>query len=70
MIKVISKDIIEINPGEAIEEITIIERLLWMNFKRVFRKVHGTIFRYKNGRYKQIGWRDCDVKNYFKIPIE
>jgi hypothetical protein len=70
MIKVISKDIIEINQGEVIEEITIIEKLFWINFKRVYRKVHGTIFRYKNGRYREIGWRDRDVENYFKLPVE
>tara|TARA_R110002020_G_scaffold100855_5_gene238102 strand:- start:26873 stop:27085 length:213 start_codon:yes stop_codon:yes gene_type:complete len=70
MIKVISKDIIEINPGEVVVEITVIERLFWINFKQVFRKVHGAIFRYKNGRYRKITWRDSGVENYFKLPIE
>tara|TARA_R110002049_G_scaffold231127_2_gene403412 strand:+ start:13554 stop:13766 length:213 start_codon:yes stop_codon:yes gene_type:complete len=70
MIKLISKDIIEINPGEVVEEIVVVERLFWINFKFTYRKVHGTIFRYKNGRYRQISWRDWDVANYFKLPIE
>ena len=70
MVKVIKKDIIQINPDEVVEEITVIERIFFMDFKYVYRKVHGIIFRYKNGRYKQISWMDSDVKNYFKIPIE
>ncbi len=70
MVKVIKKDIIQINPDEVVEEITVIERIFFMDFKYVYRKVHGIIFRYKNGRYKQVSWMDSDVENYFKIPIE
>ena len=70
MVKVISRDFIEINPGEVIEELVIVERLFWINFKQVYRKVHGTVFRYKNGRYREVGLLDRDVKNLFKLPVE
>jgi hypothetical protein len=71
MVRLISKDILEINPGEVVEEITVIKRIFFMNFKIVYRKVHGTIFRYKNGRYRELSLLSyMGVSNYFKIPFE
>ena len=52
MIRVISKDLIEINPGEVVEEITVVETFLWMKFQRTYRKVHGNVFRYNKHGYK------------------
>lgn len=71
MVKLISKDVIEINPGEVVEEIVVNKRIFWVDFKKVYRRVHGNIFRYKYGRYRQIDPRDFwEIKNYFNLPIE
>ena len=70
MVKVISKNLVELSPDEVVEEIVVEERIFFIKFRSTYRKVHGTIFRYKNGRYREIDWRDNDVKNYFKLPIE
>tara|TARA_R110002049_G_scaffold245028_4_gene418887 strand:- start:369 stop:581 length:213 start_codon:yes stop_codon:yes gene_type:complete len=70
MIKILSNDIVEINPGEVVEEIKISKKILFWEIKRTYRKVHGTVFRYKNGRYQQISWLDWDIKNLFDIPVE
>ena len=70
MVKVISRDFIEINPGEVVEEVVVNERIFWVNFKKVYRRVHGSIFRYKYGRYSQVDPRDWEIRNYFKLPIE
>jgi len=50
--------------------IKISKKILFWEIKRTYRKVHGTVFRYKNGRYQQISWLDWDIKNLFDIPVE
>lgn len=70
MVKVLSNNLIEINPNEVVEEIVISKKILFWEFNSTYRRVHGTVFKYKNGRYQQIGWRDWDIKNLFDIPVE
>ncbi len=70
MVRVISRDYIEINPGEYVREIIIEKRILFWNFKKTYRKVHGNIFRYKYGRYTKISPLDWEVKSYFDLPID
>tara|TARA_R110000744_G_C19014800_1_gene523464 strand:+ start:385 stop:597 length:213 start_codon:yes stop_codon:yes gene_type:complete len=70
MIRVISKDLIEINPGEVVEEITVVETILWMKFQRTYRKVHGNVFRYNKHGYKATSWTESEIEDYFNIPIE
>tara|TARA_R110002050_G_scaffold93686_2_gene195632 strand:+ start:545 stop:766 length:222 start_codon:yes stop_codon:yes gene_type:complete len=70
-VKVIAKDIIEINPGEVVEEVTVLERFLFWDITRVYRKVHGQWFNYKNKRYTRIHWSSCvDAESYLYLPIE
>ena len=69
MVRVISKDLIEINPGEVVEEITIVETIFFIKLTRVYRKVHGNIFRYNKYGYKKISWLESDIKSYFDIPV-
>lgn len=70
MVKVISKEFIEINPGEVVVEITVTEKIFFFKFKRVFREVHGEVFRYRGGYYQPLCWLDRECKKYFKIPID
>jgi hypothetical protein len=70
MVRVISKDLIEINPGEVVEEITVVETIFLIKFTRVYRKVHGNVFRYNKHGYKAIGWLESEIKGYFDIPVE
>tara|TARA_R110000796_G_scaffold181330_1_gene297884 strand:+ start:32910 stop:33149 length:240 start_codon:yes stop_codon:yes gene_type:complete len=69
-IRVISNDDIDDN-GVILKEVVIEERLLWMKFRRTFRKIKGVYFIYnsKNGFYTQISWYDSDCRNYFKLPV-
>jgi len=79
MIKLIRRDYIEICQkgmlnSEAIIEIEIEQSLFFniIKFKKVYRKVHGIVFRYyNNGRYKKINYLDARILNdYFKIPLD
>ena len=70
-VKVISRDLIEINPGEVVQQVIISEKILFWGIKTVYRKVHGQYFVYKNGRYTRLNWRHhSDLEAYFNLPIE
>lgn len=71
-VRVISREILFDqfdDESKTIEEIVIEERLLWMYFRRTFRRIDGTIFIYKRGNYTEVNWLDSEVKNYFKLPV-
>jgi hypothetical protein len=70
MVKVISRDFIEINPGEIIEEVVLSERVFFFNYKVTLRKVHGTIFRYKKGRYETLCFFDRGYRDVFNLPVD
>ncbi|MGK0464826.1 hypothetical protein [Clostridium sp.] len=71
MIKVLSNEHIEINSGEMVQELILSERKFFMEFITTYRYVHGTIFVYKNKRYKCVS---LSVKNkissFFKLNPE
>ena len=70
--KVISRDFIEINPGEVIEQVTISENCLFWKSETTYRKVHGEYFIYHKERYTAVNrWtKGFDVRSYFNLPIE
>ena len=71
MVRVIDKKKIPGNLGDPIvEEITVIERLFFINFKFIYRRINNKIFKYKNDRYKEVSWiYDRDIEGYFLLPV-
>jgi len=71
MVRLLNKNLVEINPGEIIEEIVIEEEIFFFFTKiTTYRKVHGEVFRYKEGRYKKLSVLDWEIKYYFELPLE
>ena len=79
-VKVIRKENIEINQAplykkEIIQELEVESYLFFGIIKTttIFRKVHGTIFKYKNGKYKNAYCHYfhnyLEISNYFKLPV-
>ena len=79
-VKVIRKENIEICQAplwekEIIQELEIETYLFFgiIKTKTIFRKVHGSIFKYKNGKYKNAYWHYfhnyLEISDYFKLPV-
>jgi len=71
MVKIIEKNIVELSPEEVIVEIVVLKKILLWEFKTVYRKVHGSVFKYKNKRYKAVcSFLNFQVYNYFNLPLD
>jgi hypothetical protein len=71
MIKILSNEYIEINPGEMIQELVLSEKKFFMEFVNTYRKVHGTIFIYSNKRYKCVSKKTRNkISSLFKLNPE
>ena len=70
-VRVIDKNYVETGKTEVIVEITvIIKRWLWTATK-LYRKVHGEYFEYKNNEYTLLKGEEKDrVASWFKLPTE
>ncbi len=69
MVKVISRSLVEINPGEIVKEVVLSERILFFDVKITIREVHGRLFKYKKGRYTALNLSD-KYSRYFNLPID
>lgn len=73
MIKVIKRDYVQVNPVEVVEEVTVSEKILLWDIKTVYRKVHGSWFKFRerDNRYQKICF-GSKIKLYLhaNLPIE
>lgn len=72
MVKVIEINFVEINPGEVVEERTILHTFLWfIKVKETYRKVHGEYFIYNKGKYGVLGFQESNlIRSFFKLPLD
>jgi hypothetical protein len=68
-VKVVDKNYIELERSEMIVELTVITKFWLWDITKVYRKVHGEYFSYKDGLYKTLSKRKQeDVAKWFKLP--
>ena len=68
-VRVVDKNYIELERSEMIVELTVITKFWLWDITKVYRKVHGEYFSYKDGLYKTLSKRKQeDVAKWFKLP--
>ena len=68
-VRVVDKNYIELERSEIIVELTVITKFWLWDITKVYRKVHGEYFSYKDGLYKTLSKRKQeDVAKWFKLP--
>tara|TARA_B110000977_G_C10918889_1_gene432280 strand:+ start:68 stop:301 length:234 start_codon:yes stop_codon:yes gene_type:complete len=68
-VRVVDKNYIELERSEMIVELTVITKFWLWDITRVYRRVHGEYFSYKDGLYKTLSKRKQeDVAKWFKLP--
>jgi len=70
-VRVINKNYIETGKTEVIVEITVITKFWLWNITKVYRKVYGEYFEYKNNEYTLLTRRKKErIISWFKLPSE
>ena len=68
-VRVIDKNYIELERSEIIVELTVVINYWLFNVTKVYRKVHGEYFLYKDGQYTTLSKkRSMDVAKWYKLP--
>tara|TARA_R110000868_G_scaffold81744_2_gene231185 strand:- start:3630 stop:3863 length:234 start_codon:yes stop_codon:yes gene_type:complete len=68
-VRVVDKNYIELERSEIIVELTVITKFWLWDITKVYRRVHGEYFSYKDGLYKTLSKRKQeDVAKWFKLP--
>ena len=68
-VRVVDKNYIELERSEIIVELTVVINYWLFSVTKVYRKVHGEYFLYRDGQYTTLGKkRSMDVAKWYKLP--